>query len=346
MTEQVDVKENLKSLLAKRDSETESVPFQFGDASFSKGDGLYPVMNIGDETSLLLTPVAFRQMAGELEIPVPFGKRIDDELFETVFNYQAQRGHNKAGEELATEFRNALVVDGRVRSFAKPENPYVSSAAFFNALENAFDGDYDLKYVSVNDDKMSFSMLPHEYRNAIDGSNLFGGVKTVFSESWSVFPQLDAYIWRELCSNGMIDTLDGHKFRVSGKNEDQILAQVDSFARLSLEKLPELFENFEKLLGENVADYKKMIARIATEYRLPNKVKDRLLFWAEQPEFLITISNQEISNMHDIVNLITYAASHDSPPSLSEDNAATLMGIAGSITLKHEERCGSCGLVL
>lgn len=344
-TATLDVKENLKTVLREREENTESIPFVFENVSFRAGENNAALVTIEDD-DYLLTDVAFRQIAETLEIPVPFAKRIDEELFDTVFNHQAQNGKAKNGDTISEQFRNALVVDGRVRSIAKPDNPYVPANAVFTVLEDAFEGDYDLKYLSVSDDKMSFSMLPHEYRNAIDGADLFGGLKVVFSESWSVFPQFDAYIWRELCANGMIDTLQGHKFRVSGKNEQQILEQVDAFAKLSIAKLPELYENFEKLLTESVGDYKKLIFRLCQEYKLPNKVRERLLFWAEQPEFLITISNQKIENMHDIVNLVTYAASHDTPPTMSPENAAVLMAIAGSITQKHDDRCGSCGVVL
>lgn len=334
MTSNINVVDSFRAALLDRESKTDTVSFQYGDAKVRPvGDDV--IMTIGDD-EFKLSDNAFRQLAGTLEIPIPFAKKIDDQLFDYNFNYLL--AHNKE------EFKNALVIDDRVRSFADPGNPYVSSNRVFETLAETFDGDFDLKYIKLDDTKMTFSMLPHQYKESIDGSNLFGGLKVAYSDAWAIFPSIDAYIWRELCTNGMIDKLDGHKFRVSGKTEDQILSQITSYAQLSLEKIPTLFANFEKLLEEKVDDYKKMIARICVEYKLPNKVRERLLFWAEQIEFLMTISGQKIENMHDIVNLITWTGSHDAE--LSQENRNLLLEIGGSLTLKHDERCGSCGFVL
>jgi hypothetical protein len=257
-------------------------------------------------------------------------------LFDFTFSHLAE---NSDG------FNAALVENDKVRAFTDPGSPFVSTYRVLETLEQTFDGDYDVKYVKVGDSKVSFSLLPNEYQNAVDGANLFGGLRVSYSDAWEVFPSLDAYIWRELCSNGMIDELDGHKFRVTGKTEDQIVDQIAHFAGLSLEKLPVLFDNFEKLLEEKVDDYKKIVARICTEHRLPSKVKDRLLFWAEDPNYLITISNQRIENMNDIVNLLTYAGTHD-VEKITDDNRERLLAIAGTLTLSHDDRCGSCGLIL
>jgi hypothetical protein len=328
-----DVISELKTYLEKRDANTEHIAFQFKDASFASGDTAQSdVLSIGSE-SMLMTSGAFRQLAEVLNVPVPYAQRIPDDLLDHTMNYFLSSREDN--------FYAALVEEDIIRSFMPTTNPYVSGLEFFTAIEEAFDSDYDLKYVKVNDVGMSFSILPHEYKNAIDGSDLFGGLSVKFSDSWNQFPSLDTYIWRELCSNGMIDTLKSRKFRIKNSSSGEVINQVQEFARLSLDALPALFEQYQALLTEPVTNYVRMIARLCSDYRLANKVKERILFWAEQDVFLETISDRSIKNMHDIVNLFTFAGSHDLE--LTDDVREMLLAIGGSLTMSHADRCGSCG---
>lgn len=324
-----DVITELKTYLEKRDQNTNHLAFQFKDASFSsRTDSL-----VVEGEDMQMTSGAFRQLSEVLNIPVPYAQRIPDDLLDHTVNYFLSSREDN--------FYAALVEDNVIRSFMPTTNPYVSGLEFFGAIEEAFGGDYDLKYVKVNDVDMSFSILPHEYKNAIDGSNLFGGLRVKFSDSWNTFPALDTYIWRELCSNGMIDTLKSRKFRIKNSSSNEVLSQVQEFARLSLDALPGLFEQYQALLSEPVTNYVRMISRLCSDYRLANKVKDRLIFWAEQDVFLDTISDRTIKNMHDIVNLFTFVGSHDLE--LTDDIRDMLLAIGGNLTMSHADRCGSCG---
>lgn len=324
-----DVITELKTYLKKREEKTEHVAFQFKDASFSSADNSIVI----DGKDIPVTSGAFRQLSEVLNIPVPYAQRIPDDLLDHTVNYFLSSREDN--------YYAALVEDDLVRSFMPTTNPYVSGLEFFGAIEEAFGGDYDLKYVKVNDVDMSFSILPHEYKNAIDGTDLFGGLRVKFSDSWNTFPSLDTYIWREICSNGMIDTLKSRKFRIKNSSSNEVISQVQEFARLSLDALPALFDQYQALLSEPVANYARMISRICSDYRLASKVKDRVLFWADQDAFLDTISDNQIKNMHDIVNLFTFVGSHDLD--LTDDIREMLLSIGGNLTMSHADRCGSCG---
>jgi hypothetical protein len=323
--------DQLKNHLKNRSDNTDHIAFQFGECDFiaeSKNDRLVVQGN-----DYPLTSNAFRQLSEILSVPVPYATRIPNDLLDHTMNYMLDGRKDN--------YYAALVEDNVVRSFMPTTNPYVSGLEFFEAIESVFEGDYDIKYVKANDVKTSYSILPHEYKNAIDGSNLFGGLNVQFSDSWDIFPSLDTYIWRELCSNGMIDTLKSRKFRIKNSSADEVLTQVRDFARLSLEQLPVLFEQYNALLGEAVTDYVRIVARMCIENKLASKVKDRILFWATQDDFLATISDQKIKNMHDIVNLFTFVGSHDLE--LTDAVREQLLQIGGSVTMNHAERCGSCG---
>jgi len=321
--------ENFKTYLTAKHESTEYVPFQFGGTNFaSDGDAL-----VFDNEVFPMTTSAFGQFAGVLDLPIAFTQKMPDDLLEYNVNYLLNfRSDNNY---------TALVEDGVIRSFMSPDSPRVSSLEVFSALEEVFESDYDLKYVKLNDGGMSFSILPHEYKESLDGSNLFGGLSVSYSDSWKTAPSINTYIWRELCANGMIESLKSKKFRVKDSSSEKILAQVQEFARLSLDALPLLFEQYEALLGEKIDDYVRVVSRVCSQHRLSSKVKDRLLFWAKQDDFLMTISDHKIKNMHDIVNLFTFVGSHDSE--LPQNVRETLLAIGGSLTSEHAERCGSCG---
>jgi hypothetical protein len=316
--------------LRNRSENTTHLDFQLGDVAFKAGK--YPAVTIlGNDYAL--TDGAFRQIAEEMSIPVPYARRIPDDLLAYTVNYFLKDNKNN---HLA-----ALTEGDHLRSFMRVNTPYVSNTEMLDAIKDTVGEDYDLKYVKMTDTKTSFSILPAQYRESIDGSNLYGGIKVVYSDSWNVHPTIDSYIWRELCANGMINELEKKKFRVTGSSHDDVLRQIRDFSRVAIEKIPELFDNFNSLLTEQVADYVKTIRMIVLEYKLPNKVLNRLLFWAVNADFLSTISGEKIKNMHDIVNLITYVGSHDSE--LTDDVRRRLLEIGGNLTLGHHERCGACG---
>lgn len=328
--EESSVDETFLNKLKARTENTNHLEFQLGDISFNAGAAPSIIL---DGKSYKLTDGSFRQLSEQMNIPTAYARRIPDDLLAYTMNYfikGSKRNH------LA-----ALVEGEHLRSFMKVNTPYVTNLEMLDALKEAGGENFSLKYAKISDTVTSFSFLPDQYRESIDGSNLYGGLKVVFSDAWDVHPTIDSYIWRELCSNGMISELESRKFRVANAPHDDVIRQIRDFATSAIEKLPELFESFERLSSESVVDYVKMIQRIVLEYKLPNKVRDRLLFWATSPDFLFTITDQKITNMSDIVNLITWTGSHDLE--LTPEIKRRLLEIGGSLTLSHTDRCNTCG---
>jgi hypothetical protein len=336
-TDTIDAATELKTFLTKKAANTEHISFKFSDIAFeaNKLNSKNDAITIAG-TEMPLTTNAFGQLVDILGVPNAFASRIPSELLNHNINYLFNSRKDN--------YYSALIENNIVRSFMDTTTPYVPSIDIFSAIEEAFDSDYSLKYVKAKDAKTSFSILPQSYKHSIDDSNLFGGLKVEYSDSWSIAPSFDTYIWREICSNGMIDTLKSKKFRIKGSSADEVVDQVKTFAKLSLDRLDDLFEQYQNLLEERVTDYARVIARLCSDHRLSSKVKDRILFWAIQDTFLATISNGKIENMHDIVNLFTFVGSHDLE--LSEEVRRVLMEIGGTVTLNHSERCGSCGTTI
>lgn len=309
--------------------------FRWADSEFFYNENRLPGIRFNGE-EYLLPSHAFRGLCNALDIPVPYASRIPEDLVVTNVNYFLSH----AGEASYA----AVTTHGDVRGFMRPEYPFIPAYKIFAEIEGVVGHPYDLKYVKDQSEVLSYVILPEEYMEPIDGSNVYGGLRVVYSETWNAAPRFDAFIWRELCSNGMIEPIKSRKFRINGSSEPVILRQVREFAETSLEKLPGMIDSFKKLLEEQVADWRKVLDKICIEYKIPNKVKKRLIFFADQPEFLYTISGEEITNMHDLVNLLTFVGTHDLE--LTDDNREYLLEVAASITMAHDDRCGSCGSVV
>ena len=332
MSEEVTI-ENVQEALYAYDNDTEQRVFEWVNVKYVHTQEGGKVVIDGDE--YFLHAAAFRGLCEVLEVPTPYARRIPEELLQYTINYFLEA---KGRDGLVY---SALTSRGGIRAFLNPTYPYVPASQVFDKIVDVVGKDSALKYVDIAENKISLVILPPEYIEPIDGTNVYGGLRLIYSDSWSVFPRFDAFLWRELCSNGMIEPINSRKFRVSGGTTEEILRQVEEFAQISLEKLPDMIKAFKALLGEVVKNWETTLNRICIEHKVPNKVRERIRFWAVQPEFLITISNEKIENMHDLVNLITYAGTHDYE--LTEDNREALLEIAAYLVMSHEDRCGSCG---
>lgn len=333
MTNTLEVRNNFVDVIGQVAEQTEHREFKFGDMKFvSHGSGENSKVVIdGDEYGM--TYGSWRQLSNLLEVPVPYAERIPAKLRDTTFNYFI----NAKKQAPYT----ALINDGDIRSFMDPANAYVPTKDVFDTIVEVFEGDYDLRYPKLFDVRTEFTLLPLQYKEAIDDSNIYAGLKIVHSDSWASNPSIDTYVWRELCSNGMISELENKKFRVTGKSVSDILQQFHDFAELSLEKIPELIDSYKGLHDEAVLDYARVVTGICTANKISAKVRDRILLYASLPEFTITISDQRIKNMADVVNLFTYVGTHDT--TLTDEVREILMSIGGRLTMEHAERCGSCG---
>jgi len=333
----ISVVKDFKEILQQKDDETQSVFIDFEDMkakAFNSGVSLISKKS----GEFALTNNSFDQMTELLDIPLPYAHRIPDELLVHNFNYMINSMSN---------YRVRALVDdsGLVRSFSDANLPHVGFADLFKAVELAVPGEYELKYADVRHDSVSFALLPDnlQHENLLE-SKIFGGVKVKFSDSWGFSPSFDALIWREICANGMTSNLRSKKFRMSGKSEDEIIHQAKYFTGLALESLPDMVEGYMHLAEEKVENPRRLVTSMAAQLGIPQKVIKILLDTMDNSEFLSTIPDGKITDMSDVINLLTWVGTHNT--ALSEDWLDKLQGFAGKIALDHHEYCGSCGNVV
>lgn len=336
MTNSVAVVEEFKKVLSERDDNTESVILDFDKvkaSAFNSGVSL-----VTGDRELILSQTSFDRMSEILDIPVPFAHRIPDDLLVHNFNYMmGARSHNRV--------RALVNEEGVVRSFVEGELPYVKSEQLFDAIASAVDGEFDLKYARVGQDDISFSILPHNLQHeSLLEDNIFGGIKAVFSESWSRSPSFNALLWREICSNGMTSTIKSKKFRIAKKSEEEIIHQATHFAGLAMEQIPDMIEGYVHLAAERVTQPRKTVTSLCKQFGVPKKILNILLAEMDNPIFLATIPDQLVQNMSDIINLLTWVGTHN--VDIPEAWRSALQDMAGAISLDHRDYCGSCGNVV
>lgn len=319
----------LMEKLEKRDKDTERVFFDYKDLTFSGGQG--KLLQIGSE-QYGLHDESFTALCRVLDVPKPFASRCDKDLQDQIFNNLIQKRSGTMFSMLAEE--------NRVRSFLSPDYPYVSTFKVVETELNEYDGELEVGNYHLDDNVLEFVGFTPAFDQTIIDSPVRGGLRVVHSDAWTVFPRFDAYLYRVLCTNGLISPLEHRKFRVSGKSESEVLDQVREFVSIALQQIPAMFEGFLALEDLKVENFVSFIRKICLENKLPKKIREILIETSATPEFKSTVRGG-IKTMYDVVNLLTYVASHND--SLSEAHREHLHSIAGSLTLTQSARCNSCG---
>lgn len=324
--------DDLVERLEQRKDNTERVNFSYENVVFESDEENHHSLIVDDE-KFMLRPAGWELLCNELEVPRKFAERIDSGLRDEVFNHLMGDGHNELGAFLAE--------GNEIRSFVDPGHPYVPTLNLFNKVMEKIDDGFEVRNGFVNDDVTEFVLLSTDEQYEVQGSTVAGGIRVVHSDSWAVSPRFDTYLYRVLCSNGMVSPLEGHKMRISGKSSTEILETAGEFAASAEHKIEEMIEGFEATGEIEVPNPIQMIHHVRNEFGLPARLGNRLLETGGQGTFLNTLPDNRISTMFDIVNLLTYVASHDTE--ITDDNRERLLEIGGQISLSHAERCGVCG---
>lgn len=268
-----------------------------------------------------------------LDIPKPYAKKCPDDFFLQTVNFWAS--------ERKDTYWSLLAEGDNVRAFMKPEYPYIPTYDIWTEVTNALGDGFTVQSKIVKDDVVEVVALSDKYDTKVVDSVVQGGMKFIFSDSWSVFPSFDTYLYRLICSNGMTSPVRGNKLRVSGKSRGEIISVSKEFISKSVLQIPDMIAGLQMLADDEVTNVASTIRRICLENRLPNKIYTILMEWSDRQDFLATIPNHRVQTMHDIINLITYVASHHRD--ITEDHRDHLFNIGGSAALHHTTRCTSCG---
>jgi len=323
---------DLMTKLATVADNTSHVEFEFGKAKYLAKHNAMTT----EDTNLKLNKDSFRQLCDLIDVPSKYAERMPDELSDYTVNYFLANGPRRP--------YNALVdKDQVVRSFMRPDLPYVRHDALLEAITDAFDG--EAPYVhrwGASGGKFHVQLRSPELTfEDPGGSVLFGGLSMTYDDSWKTSPVFKTFLNRLVCDNGASVNVDGRKFRVDGYSSAGVLEQASEFSSLALNQVRRMVDGLISMQKEKVRNAEYTIRSLCMRNRLPNKIREVLLRYLSDEGYLSTIPGNVPENMYDIVNLFTYVGTHDF--TIPQEYRDILCEIGGGAMFAHDPMCGECG---
>lgn len=296
-----------------------------------------------EEEELDLTPGAYRNFMRFLDVPTKYFNRVSSELKQEILNY------HMAEQEDKTLY--ALVSGKRIIGFGNERKPILSSLKAFDAvnelIDNTVGGDLTVRDIDVDINGVvvawttdALTVTPRE------GDITEGGILLKLPEDGSADPSVGAYANRLVCANGMIRQVDGQKFHLLGRTEEDVLEELESAASLILGSLQEtILSPFAGTDAEPVDDPMGRALGIARYHRLSKK-QQQAYTMTVQAELSKDSTQQRKVTMYDMINWLTQIGSpkHNSNADWNlREQFATLGGREIGF---HSMRCNACHSVV
>lgn len=318
MTELVDV-------LTDRNANTKHERFMLGDISYVNNKIVH-----GD-TEYTVSDHAFDQICDVLSIPKAYAERCPEDIKNTTINYWLT---------LRSEVMWSGLFEGNhIRSLMNPSYVYVPSIQIYEAVNNTLKGDLDVSKWVMHKDALEYVGFSSLYDTHVVDSPVRAGLRVVYSDSWSVAPKFDSYLCRIACFNSAITPIANKKFRVNGKSSIEIVQQCVEYIDTAIAQIQPMIDGFAELANQEITNFISLIARICSENGLPNKIRELIIASVDNQQYQSTVSG-EMRTMYDVINLITWVASHSD---ITDEHKEHLFAIAGSVMVHNTIRCDSCG---
>ena len=283
-----------------------------------------------------LTTTSYNQLCDMLDVPTKYGERMPDKLADYTINYFLSEGARRP--------YNALLDNEKVvRSFMRPDMPYVRHDDLLTAIVESFDGTEPYVHRwNVNGGKFKIQLRTPEltYEDP-GGSMLFGGLEVSYDDSWKRHPVFKAFLNRLVCDNGASVNVESRKFRVDGYSQAGVLSQAREFSSLALIQVQQMVEGLLAMQNDKIKNAEAAIRNLCMQHNLPNKLRELLIRYLTDDRFLATVPDGRVGTMYDVVNLFTFVGTHDY--SITQEYRDLLCEIGGGAMFTHNDTCVECG---
>ena len=283
-----------------------------------------------------LTTSSYNQLCDMLDVPSKYGERMPDKLADYTINYLLSEGARRP--------YNALVDNDKViRSFMRPDMPYVPHTDLLAAIVDSFDGTVPFVHRwQLNGGKFNVQLRsPDLTFEDPGGSVLFGGIEVSYDDSWKKHPMFKTFLNRLVCDNGASVNVESRKFRVDGYSTAGVLDQAREFSSLALVQVQQMVEGLLSMQNDKIKNAEAAIRNICMQHKLPNKIRELLIRYLNDDRYLATIPDGRVGTMYDVVNLFTFVGTHDY--SITQEYRDLLCEIGGGAMFTHNESCVECG---
>ncbi len=159
-----------------------------------------------------------------------------------------------------------------------------------------------------------------------------GGVTVKIDRKRSLSPAVQPYLYRLVCTNGMVAVDPGLKMDARGQSVDEVLAEFEALAEQAFSRVEDQISAFYDLRNTRVDNPERTLIAIAREQNIPDRSLAGMMRLAASEEM------GDNPSMFDLLNLVTnFANSAQNPGGRFRLEAA-----AGAVIDDHAARCGHC----
>ena len=293
-------------------------------------------------TGLSLTPWATGQLCQFLGMPTAYFRRCPPELQDVQFNHwveeriqedgaeQVRRSHRSRGqtgdlsrtprcERWLLRARNEMLRGVLTERYVRLDH-----LELFAALSPALCADYEVDWFALSDESLHLRLHDTRlFRDALPGDRLMAGVHIGNSEVGKRAVTVDALVYRVICTNGLIQKIDGgsllHQRHIALSRPDfaQSVQQAvkEAFAQSAL-----YLNRLATAVAYPIGDVEKAVRKIALDWGLTQATEE-----AVKAAILMEHRSQH-ETLYGLINGITGAAR-----SLAPDDRYTLEVNAGRL---------------
>lgn len=277
------------------------------------------------------------QLATFLGIPRAYLLRIDSDMRHYLLSEELRRNHGN----LSIRF-----TDGGISEVYSPTSFRVEPRALVQSAINAFEEDFRVTDWAVNSDEVFFDIVaPENYDRGIGGDLqvgdiTHGGVRILQDRKNSLAPTVTSFMFRLLCTNGMITPDRGSSIDLRGNTVEGVLAELELAAQRVFGQVEEQIGHFYELRGQVLeGDITGEVMRVAAEMGLPDRMASTLA--RRVPSELSADSLGHPPTRFDLANMFTNQANEPGVRGRASSRRA-LERAGGTLVMQHADRCGTC----
>lgn len=288
-------------------------------------------------TEVPATSDGMEQLASFVEFPRAFMNRLSP-----------ARRAQWMSELLADNTANVSVRydDSGIHEVYKPGQVRLEPAQILDKAIGVMTEDAQIVEWSIDSYELFFDvMVPDNFDRGIGGDPqvddiTHGGLRFFQNRKLNHAPQVNTFLYRLICTNGMMIPETGLTIDARGATVEQVLAELEMAAERAFSQVEEQIEHFYGMRQQRIeGDLTQAVLRTATDRGLPDRTAMALS--RRVPEMLNAEVLGHEPSMFDVVNLITNQANHpDMRRRRGPRRALELAG--GSLVREVHDRCGTC----
>jgi hypothetical protein len=174
------------------------------------------------------------------------------------------------------------------------------------------------------------------------GDIVYAGIDIRHSDSGVFATQIESYLYRKICSNGMMmkvcrhtDAVPLRLRRAAVHNPDRMLRRIQAMAKSAWGELGAKMEAVRLLADERVDNRAALIRSVGEKLRFPQQLVDDILQALDEDE------SGPTGTLWDIVGAISRVGTHSNR--LSMATRRFLQELSGDLVAERVERCPTCG---